>query len=88
MTNINGQIISGEFDSQLNEFILQKVKNQTTESILKENQFSRLYRYLKNQEGSAGYQIITLYDQMLIPLSQEDIKALLSDLEQIQHLYH
>ncbi|WP_332696126.1 hypothetical protein [Halalkalibacter lacteus] len=88
MTNINGQIISGEFDSEMNEFVLQKVKNYPTESTLKESQFSRLYRYLKEQEGSAGSQVITLYDQMLIPLSNEDIKALLSDLEQIQHLYH
>ncbi|MFC0472144.1 hypothetical protein ACFFHM_16955 [Halalkalibacter kiskunsagensis] len=88
MTNINGQIISGEFDKEMNEFILQKIKNQPTESIIKESQFSRLYRYLKEQEGSTGYQVITLYDQMLIPLSKDDLKALLSDLERLQHLYH
>ncbi|MCL7749839.1 hypothetical protein [Halalkalibacter alkaliphilus] len=88
MTNINGHIISGEFNREANEFLLQKVKNQDTISVIKERQFSRLYRYLKEHEDSEGNQIITLYDQLLIPLNQNEVKQLLNDLEQIQPLYH
>ncbi|MDT8861343.1 hypothetical protein N0O92_13975 [Alkalihalobacillus sp. MEB130] len=88
MPNINGQIISGEFDTTANEFLLQKIKNQTTTSVIKERQFLRLYRYLQEHQDSAENQVITLYDQMLIPLTRDEIKALLADLEKIQPMYH
>ncbi|WP_017726087.1 hypothetical protein [Halalkalibacterium ligniniphilum] len=87
MPYFNGQIISGEFDNETNIFSLQKVKSFTTESSLKENQLHDLYNYLKKHEHEKEGQIITLYDQMLVPLTQVELKALMSDLEFVQTKY-
>ncbi|OLS33962.1 hypothetical protein [Bacillus sp. MRMR6] len=85
---VNGGIISGEFDEQLNEFTLQQVKYFQTESIIRESQLTALYQYLKKHEKDADGQIITLYDQMPVRLSQEEIKLLLTDLEKVHSMYH
>lgn len=45
---VKGNIIAGEFDSTINEFSLQKVKNFETESVLNEDQLNNIYHYLKN----------------------------------------
>ncbi|QPA33128.1 hypothetical protein [Thermaerobacillus caldiproteolyticus] len=87
MPYMNGHIISGEFDEKLNIFYIQKIKNFFVESVLKENQLRKLYDYLKKHKHETDGQIITLYDQMLVRLSQDEIKALLHDLEQIQPMY-
>lgn len=84
---IEGNIISGEFDRQMNEFSLQKVKQFEIESTIKENQFQALYNYLKKHQHEADGQIITLYDQMLLRLTQEEINLLINDLEKVQSLY-
>jgi CRISPR/Cas system CSM-associated protein Csm2 small subunit len=84
--NIQGQIISGEFDVENNEFSLQRVKNFFTESTLKETQLNNIYEYLKKHEQESDGQIITLYDQMPLQLTQDEIKQLISDLEQV-HLF-
>ncbi|MFB4166206.1 hypothetical protein ACE1TI_21060 [Alteribacillus sp. JSM 102045] len=85
---IQGHIISGEFDQSINEFSLQKVKNLFIESTISENQMTSIYNYLKKHEHINDGQVITLYDQLPILLSQEEIKLLLSDLEQVQSMYH
>jgi hypothetical protein len=85
---VNGGIISGEFDEQLNEFTLQQVKYFQTESIIRESQLIALYHYLKKHENDVDGQIITLYDQMPVRLSQEEIMLLIADLEKVQSLYH
>ena len=84
---LTGNIISGEFDEQMNEFSLQKVKHFTTESTLKESQLERLYDYLKKNQNDIEGQIITLYDQMPLRLSQEEINLFINDLEKIQLMY-
>ncbi|MDI5788267.1 hypothetical protein PO124_07065 [Bacillus licheniformis] len=38
------------------------------------NQLKALQHYLRQHEHDEDGQIITLYDQMLVPLSQDDIK--------------
>ncbi|KAA6450534.1 hypothetical protein P9D34_17295 [Bacillus swezeyi] len=88
MANIEGQIMSGDFDDEMNVFSLKKIKQFQTQTSLKENQLQALQQYLKQHEHDEDGQIITLYDQMLVPLSQEDIKALLHDLSKVQSLYH
>ncbi|MGN9866454.1 hypothetical protein [Bacillus swezeyi] len=88
MANIEGQIMSGDFDDEMNVFSLKKIKQFQTQTSLKENQLQALQQYLKQHEQDEDGQIITLYDQMLVPLSQEDIKALLHDLSKVQSLYH
>ena len=85
---LTGNIISGEFDQQMNEFSLQKVKHFTTESTLKQSQLERLYDYLKKNRNDIDGQIITLYDQMPLRLNQEEINLFISDLEKVQLMYH
>ncbi|MGP4078323.1 hypothetical protein ACTWQL_00290 [Pseudalkalibacillus sp. R45] len=85
---LNGNIISGDFDQVNNEFMLERVKQFTTESALNEKQLNTLYEYLnKNADVTDGL-ILTLYDQMLVHLSQEDISQFLKDLNEIRTFYH
>jgi hypothetical protein len=85
---LKGSIISGEFDEQMNEFSLQTIKHFNTQSTIKENQLKALFHYLQKHEGDKDGQVITLYDQMPIRLSPEEIKHLLSDLEKVGTMYH
>lgn len=85
---LEGNIISGEFDKIMNEFSLQKVKHLTTESTIKESQLKSLYDYLKKHRNDKDGQIITLYDQIPMRLSQEEIDLFISDLEKVQKMYH
>ncbi|WP_425462103.1 hypothetical protein [Mesobacillus subterraneus] len=85
---MQGTIIAGEFDSSMNEFSLQKVKNLNTESVLKENQLNNIYHYLKKHQHEIDGQIITLYDQMPLHLTQNEINELICDLERVMSMYH
>jgi len=85
---LEGKIIAGEFDNRVNEFSLLQVKHLSVESTINENQMKQLYNYLKKHEHDTDGQIISLYDQLLVRLSQEEIQLLLLDLEKVQSLYH
>lgn len=85
---LTGNIISGEFDEAVNEFSIQQVKHFTTESSIKENQLQSLYHYLIKHRDDTYGQIITLYDQMPIRLSQKEVNLFIRDLEEIQAMYH
>ncbi|MGP4108508.1 hypothetical protein [Virgibacillus sp. L01] len=85
---LNGNIISGEFDNITNAFVLQKVKHFTTQSTIKENQLNDLSEYLNKHKHETGGQVLTMYDQMLVPLNQGEIIDFLEDLDQIKALYH
>lgn len=85
---MQGTIIAGEFDTSMNEFSLQKVKNLNTESVLKENQLNNIYHYLKKHQHEDDGQIITLYDQMPLHLTQNEINELICDLERVMSMYH
>lgn len=85
---MQGTIIAGEFDSSMNEFSLQKVKSLNTESVLKENQLNNIYHYLKKHQHEDDGQIITLYDQMPLHLTQNEINELICDLERVMSMYH
>lgn len=85
---MQGTIIAGGFDSSMNEFSLQKVKNLNTESVLKENQLNNIYHYLKKHQHEDDGQIITLYDQMPLHLKQNEINELICDLERVMSMYH
>lgn len=85
---VKGNIIAGEFDSTINEFSLQRVKNFETESVLNEDQLNNIYHYLKKHQHEEDGQIITLYDQMLVRLAQNEVNQLLVDLEKVMSLYH
>jgi hypothetical protein len=85
---VKGNIIAGEFDSTINEFSLQKVKNFETESVLNEDQLNNIYHYLKKHQHEEDGQIITLYEQMLVRLAQNEVNQLIVDLEKVMSLYH
>lgn len=85
---LEGTIISGEFDERMNEFSVQRVKDFNIESTLKASQLKSLYDYLKKHQDDTDGQIITLYDQMPVRLSQEEINLLISDFEKVQSMYH
>lgn len=85
---MQGTIIAGEFDSSMNEFSLQKVKNLNTESVLKEVQLNNIYHYLKKHQHEDDGQIITLYDKMPLHLTQNEINELICDLERVMSMYH
>ncbi|MDZ5471310.1 hypothetical protein SM124_06075 [Bacillus sp. 31A1R] len=84
---LEGRIISGEFDEEMNEFSLQRVKNMSLESTIRENQLMALYEYLKKHQKDTDGQVITLYDQLPLRLSQEEIQLLMRDLDQLRSLY-
>ncbi|MDN3016951.1 hypothetical protein PH210_12160 [Paenibacillus sp. BSR1-1] len=85
---VKGNIIAGEFDSIINEFSLQKVKNFEIESVLNEDQLNNIYHYLKKHQHEEDGQIITLYDHMLVRLAQNEVNQLIVDLEKVMSLYH
>lgn len=87
MAYIEGQMISGDFDEEMNTFSLKTIKNFQTETCLKESQLKDIFHYLKQHEHEKDGQIISLYDQMLVPLSQDEVKVLLDDIMKVQSLY-
>ncbi|TES57556.1 hypothetical protein E2L07_02430 [Halalkalibacterium halodurans] len=84
---LEGNILSGEFDQNRNEFTLQKIKHFQAESTLKEGQLLSLYHYLTAHQFETGGQILTLYDQMPIKLNEEELKQLIEDLEKVKEWY-
>jgi hypothetical protein len=83
MSRIEGRIISGEYDREKNVFTIQKLKQFFVESVLQPHQLQHLSDYLKNHQDEEG-QVLILYDQMPVKLSQEEIKQFIADLDQIQ----
>jgi hypothetical protein len=84
--SIKGEILSGEYDHADNVFTLQTIKGFETQTTLKKNQLESLYGYLENHQDEDG-QVISLFDQLLIRLSQEEVKTLLADLNSISRMY-
>ncbi|HWO75142.1 MAG TPA: hypothetical protein VNM69_04380 [Bacillus sp. (in: firmicutes)] len=85
---LKGNLISGEFDEEMNEFSLQEVKHLTIESTIKEKQLQMLYQYLIKHQDDLDGQVIVLNDQIPLRLSQEEIRLFLNDLEMVQSHYH
>ncbi|RBP96440.1 hypothetical protein DFO70_101247 [Cytobacillus firmus] len=84
---LQGNIITGVYDAETSAFEIQKVKNFSTQSVLNKNQCENLYNYLSLHEEDEGGQIITLYDQMPLMLTRQEIGNLKKDLENIKKLY-
>jgi hypothetical protein len=83
MSRIEGRIISGEYDKEKNVFTIQKLKQFFVESVLQPHQLQHLFDYLKNHQDEEG-QVLILYDQMPVKLSQEEIKQFIADLDEFQ----
>ncbi|WP_406944265.1 hypothetical protein ACJA3J_12965 [Halobacillus sp. SY10] len=86
--DVNGKIIRGEFDRVNDEFVLNQVKHFTTQSTLNKDQLDTIYEYLNNHKDEEDSQILTLNEQMLVRLSQEESSQFIEDLNQIRDLYH
>lgn len=54
---------------------------------MKQNQLQELYTYLSRSINEDG-QVISLYDQLLVPLSKEEINQLLNDIDEILSTFH
>lgn len=65
---IEGRIISGEYDNEMNVFTIRKLKQFFVESVLQPHQLQQLSAYLKNQQNEEKGQILVLYDQMPVKL--------------------
>ncbi|WP_054637699.1 hypothetical protein [Thalassobacillus sp. C254] len=85
---IQGNIITGEFDEKMNEFTLQEIKYFATQSTLRLNQFNTLYNYLSKHINEGDRQVLTLYDQMPVFLTKQEMEQLIKDLDRIKPLYH
>lgn len=85
---IHGNILFGDLDQGTNEFLLQQVKHFMTQSTLSSSQLEKLYSYLKKHQNDTEGQVVSLYDSLLVRLSQQEISMLLKDLENIQSHYH
>ncbi len=84
---MQGSIISGVYDAEASAFEIHKVKNFSTLSVLNKSQCENLYNYLSLHEDDEDGQIITLYDQMPLMLTRQEICSLKKDLENIKKLY-
>lgn len=82
-----GHILSGEFDLQSNEFSLHQIKHIIVESVINESKFNHLFSYLKSHEDDNDGQVISLHDQVLVKLSKDEIKELISDLQTVQSYF-
>ncbi|MGD6844605.1 hypothetical protein ACQCVH_19090 [Bacillus infantis] len=84
MYYISGNIVSGEYDDQTEQFSISMIKHFKTQSILTKNQAIQLLDYLYRHKDEEGGQVITLNDQMPLRISSEEISALILDLERIE----
>ena len=52
------------------------------------NYLNNIYHSLTKLQHEEDGQIITLYDQMLVRLAQNEVNQLIVDLEKVMSLYH
>ncbi|KKK38583.1 hypothetical protein WQ57_08285 [Mesobacillus campisalis] len=81
-----GKMIAGEFDGSTNEFVLQRIKHHYTETTLNKGQMQKVLGYLEKHQHEEG-QILSLFDQMLVRLSGEEVAILLSELAEVEKSY-
>lgn len=84
---IQGKILSGIFDESENEFTLQQVKHHTTESSLQKNQIHAIHDYLIHHEEEPEGLVLTLYDQMPVKLTKDEVTHILKDIEEINKYF-
>jgi hypothetical protein len=87
MYYISGNIISGEYDDETEQFSISMIKQFKTQSILTSHQAIQLLDYLYRHKDEEGGQVITLNDQMPLRISPEEVNALILDLERIETFF-
>lgn len=79
---VSGSIIYVEIDPLSQEFTLQSVKQLETNSVLNKEQIELMYQYIQRQNLSDG-QVVSLNDQILVNLNENELQELHNDLEKI-----
>ncbi|GGC77890.1 hypothetical protein GCM10007216_05520 [Thalassobacillus devorans] len=85
--NFSGEILAGEFDRDSDAFILQQVKQLSTSSSLNKDQFDAIYHYLIMNQDDTGGQVLSLNDQLLVRLNQEELQNFIADLDRIKNIF-
>lgn len=83
-TIVNGSIFSGNVDLDSHEFVLTSVKEMNTQTVLNEKQLDAIYHYLDKVVHEDEYHVLTLYDQLPVKLTNDEIMLLLSELDKIK----
>jgi hypothetical protein len=85
---VEGSILSGNLDCDSREFVVTRVKNVSTQSVISFDQLSSIYKYLAKSRNGIEPFMMTINDQIPVMLNSEENKQLLHELERIQHLIH
>jgi glutaredoxin len=85
---MENSIFSGNINHQTNEFILNKVKDFETQSVINENKLNRIFDYLQKAKNEESLPIIMINDQLPIRLNKEEIHQLLKEIENIRNELH
>lgn len=80
MEQYNGEIFSGEFSKDNDNFYLTQVKSMETGSELSLTQLNQLRNYLANHQDDF---MLTVNDQIPVLLDEEEMDLLLDDLSNI-----
>ncbi|MFC0523022.1 hypothetical protein ACFFGV_05365 [Pontibacillus salicampi] len=80
--NINSTILSGEFDETTEELTIERLKHVDTVSVWNRNQLQSVYDYLSSC-ASDKEQILTINDQILVRLTQQEIVQLVEEMEKL-----
>jgi hypothetical protein len=84
--HVDGVILSGNIDSDSHEFVVTRVKNVSTQSVISFDQLRSICSYLSKSGDSNRPFMMTINDQIPVMLNQEENRQLLHELESIQHL--
>jgi hypothetical protein len=81
---VHGAIFSGSLDLETHEFVLTEVKEMSTQTVLNRKQLDAIYNYLAKAVNQDEYHVLTLYDQLPVRLSNDEVAKLLIDLTDIK----
>lgn len=69
-------MVTGVYIKGTNPFDVQQIKHYQTKSLLSLEQLTHLHKYLEKHNDDTGH-ILTIKDQMLVPLSRMDVQMIL-----------
>jgi hypothetical protein len=84
--SVDGVILSGTIDNSSHEFVITRVKNVSTQSVISFDQLRSIYNHLSKNGDSKEPFMMTINDQIPVILNIEENKQLLQELESIKYL--
>ncbi|MBN8234578.1 hypothetical protein JF544_04920 [Halobacillus kuroshimensis] len=79
-----GELVSGAYIKETNQFDMQQIKHFQTNSILSEDQLIHLNEYLEKHRNDTSH-VLTINEQMLVPLNRMDVHKILEDFTAIRN---